>query len=264
MYRTGVAANDAVGAIRGAMKWGGAMTTIEPTVPNPNPPERSSGLRELFARLFRLSRRVDGGVPKNRQSEQSTTSEQFFRTLESNFEALKNKKDTSNGARNLDDLKEKIQELLKGADRSWRTAYQVERLLVELYSGANLWVELNRRMNEATTLKIPSVQFYTTTAPTANISQLDNGANDDARRALLHRLVNDLQWFYTQRYIKRRYAVGAVRRVTTVFILSFLTFVVTLVVLMEPNVHSHFAQKNDQYTTEDRSPNENSTGGEVK
>jgi len=52
---------------------------------------------------------------------------------------------------------------------------------------------------------------------------------EDRKRAVLHRLVNDLQWFYTQRFQRRRTARILNHRVSKVFLAAFAVLLTVLI-----------------------------------
>lgn len=126
--------------------------------------------------------------------------------------------------------------LVESGKRDWRQAYRIEQQLAHLLDGDRLRTELARRMDEARQLNLPSADFYDARVKSELLD--DQAALDDAKvdrlRALLGRLTNDLQWFYTQRYVKRGYARFAVRRVTTAFVIAFVVFVMILLFLTDP------------------------------
>jgi len=109
---------------------------------------------------------------------------------------------------------------------SWRAAYQIEQLLSLVLTEAQLDTELKRRMAEASDLHLPYANI---------LQELSGKASDDhdktgtaKRRAVLHRLLNDLQWFYSQRYQRRLAAESLAYRVSRLFLYTFIVFFVVL------------------------------------
>jgi hypothetical protein len=125
---------------------------------------------------------------------------------------------------------------------TWERAYRIERLLVFIRPRSKLLIEVERRVSEAEGLKLPSAPKYraqlnaidadekaaigtaeeaararANAAPGTDVSQLDavaaqaqgraNAAKaqaDNQRRAILSAVLDDLQWFYQQRILKRK------------------------------------------------------------
>ncbi len=119
---------------------------------------------------------------------------------------------------------------------AWRDARLIEQRMVGLLSGATLWTELQRRVDEADRMGLPEAAFYRTQltendllkyAPQADATKQQQ--LDALARALLLRVVTDLQGAYTNRYVKTRYSTRAVRRASWVFGLSFLAFMLVLI-----------------------------------
>ncbi|WP_119421000.1 hypothetical protein [Desertibaculum subflavum] len=103
--------------------------------------------------------------------------------------------------------------------QSWRSAYEIEQLQCQLMTGGQLDTELGRRLDEAEARKLASVP-----ALKALLAKPEEGTETEQaerKRAVLHRLVNDLQWFYTQRYQRRRTARVLNDRVSLVFLAAF-------------------------------------------
>jgi len=108
---------------------------------------------------------------------------------------------------------------------SWRAAYQIEQLLSLVLTEAQLDTELERRMAEASDLHLPYAKI---------LQELSDKASNDEktritkRRAVLQRLLNDLQWFYSQRYQRRLAAETLAYRVSRLFLYIFFVFFVVL------------------------------------
>ena len=110
--------------------------------------------------------------------------DQFYATLSATYQQIRcSGQDLAPFA----EITTKIEGLLID-ERSWRNAYQVEQLMVPLYTGEKLGVELERRLLEAEKINPPISGYY---------SRLDlANAREEHKRAFLARLVNDLQWRY--------------------------------------------------------------------
>lgn len=112
-----------------------------------------------------------------------------------------------------------------GASTVWDDAYRLERLLVEILDRDRLNVELDRRILEIQIIDVPLSEFYRGRVRTPK----DEGGVLDAdqvefNRRLLGRLTRDLQWSYTHRELRRRYAHQAQLRVSFTFLLALVTF----------------------------------------
>ncbi len=145
--------------------------------------------------------------------------DQFYSTLAATYEQIK-----SSGAdlTAFADIKAQIEHVL-AADRSWRDAYRVEQLMVPLYSGAKLDIELRRRLLEAERITPPINGYY---------SHLDlEKADDERKRALLARLVNDLQWRYENRQVEAYYRGLLAQRTSWVFVIATILFLIPVLIV---------------------------------
>ncbi len=132
-----------------------------------------------------------------------------------------------NAARELND----ILEAYRGPDvnweaaRVWDDAFQCERLIVEVLDAPRLEIELERRILEAQSLNLPLAEFYRgrVRAPSSKDEVLGRD-QIEYNRSLLGRLTRDLQWEYSQRNLKRRYAHRAQMRVCFVFLAALAVF----------------------------------------
>jgi hypothetical protein len=82
----------------------------------------------------------------------------------------------------------RIREITSAGDErlSWKDAYDIEQQLVHLYDEATLRVELERRLLESDVSLHPTVsQWYR--------DRVEKVTDQDEQRALLARLINDLQ-----------------------------------------------------------------------
>jgi hypothetical protein len=109
---------------------------------------------------------------------------------------------------------------------AWDDAFLAERLMVSLYDPARLEVELERRILEAQAEGLAVAEFYRGRAGAAEPPA--GPERVAAHRALLARLVSDLQWHYSQRDLKRSYAHQAQKRVFWTFLLCLAVFVAVL------------------------------------
>ena len=150
---------------------------------------------------------------------------QFYITLEAYFAKLK-----SAGAPRCQQSYERIEQLLT-EEHNWTNAYAIEQLLVHLFDDCTLASELQSRVREAKdTLRPALAEYYAAEAAKASQSA-------DERRALLSRLVNDLQWRYTVNEVKRGYSKEITLKTGQLFILSLLVFAISvLATLMFPDL----------------------------
>jgi hypothetical protein len=164
----------------------------------------------------------------NPQAQDTKLLEQFFVTLDATLKQLVR---AGGDAAGKDDTVAEITGLLAGVP-SWRAAYHVEQLMVPLYAGASLEVELQRRMIEIRKFDAEVAGAY---------DKLLAGADEPARRACLGRLVNDLQWRYEQRNLKRYYTQSLTIKTSLIFVLAFVVFFLPKNVL-DPEVVRHYAR----------------------
>ena len=117
-------------------------------------------------------------------------------------------------------IHERIERLFK-AVHSWPNAYEIEQLLCFVISEQQLETELNRRLAEAQKLKLEHVAI------------IDKELHPDGRppgdkRIVLHRLLNDLQWFYSKRVQHRTASKRLLVRVSMLFMVALATFSLVL------------------------------------
>jgi uncharacterized membrane protein YeaQ/YmgE (transglycosylase-associated protein family) len=142
-----------------------------------------------------------------------------------------------------DEIGQSIRGLLaEESPPTWERAYRIERLLVFIRPRSKLLIEADRRVSEAEGLRLPSAAKYRAQLNTidadeksaiaaaddaararanapqgSDIAQLDAVAaqarsradavkmqSDNQRRAVLSAVLDDLQWFYQQRILKRK------------------------------------------------------------
>ena len=175
------------------------------------------------------SRRLDGRSGK-----------QFMRALSADFQKLKqNDRLAANQtvaadieatlARYADDLP--VDWL---SNDVWIDAYRIERLMINLYEGDQITIELNRRIANASAQKLGFADFYRNSALSAEPGSALKSEQIEANRTLLGYLIDDLQWHYNQLYLKREYANAAQRRVAWTFFLALTVFVVVMIAHFNP------------------------------
>lgn len=100
----------------------------------------------------------------------------------------------------------------------WSECYEVEQLMVHLFDEQTLSTELEVRLLEAKSALRKTVwEYYEREA-------LAVAGSTERRRALLARLVNDLQWRYTVQEGKRRFAKSLTTRTGIVFVIALSAF----------------------------------------
>ena len=82
---------------------------------------------------------------------------------------------------------ERIERLFQSG-RSWRNAYEIEQLLCFVLTDPQIAGELDRRLAEARALKLEYIDVIN--------KELEDKTKAVDKRLVLHRLLNDLQWFY--------------------------------------------------------------------
>jgi hypothetical protein len=165
-------------------------------------------LKLLSALNFTSLRRWRFG---NSQAQDGRLLEQFFVTLDGSLKQLVR---GSGATAHHEDIVAEVNRLL-GETPSWRTAYHIEQLMVPLYGGAALEVELQRRMTEMR-------KFDAVIASTYDALLAD--ADEAARSACLGRVINDLQWRYEQRNLKRHYTQSVTIKTSLIFLGAFALF----------------------------------------
>jgi hypothetical protein len=103
---------------------------------------------------------------------------------------------------------------------TWRNAYEIEQLLCFVLSPEQLETELQRRLAEAVALKLEYVTVIN--------QELQGTDPPPDRRILLHRLLNDLQWFYSKRNQHRAAGKRLMVRVSLLFMVALATFSLVL------------------------------------
>lgn len=153
--------------------------------------------------------------------------EQFVVTLRATFLQVKIKNPSA-----TPEILEKIEKLLQVA--SWQNAYEIERLLVEIYDGNTLDVEVDRRLVEIQTNlsenvsshyakkvdEIPKVDDTTPKETKISIA--------DKKRSILNRMINDSQWNFAIKETKRKYSREISTNNGLAILLSTVIFVLTI------------------------------------
>jgi len=146
------------------------------------------------------------------QEEVEELTEQFYVTLRAEVARL-SPQDEARSPKSF----QQIQELLNGRRAVWSDAYQIEQLMVDLFDERTLEIELQSRLLEGdSNLNAALVAQYTKLA--TNLKTVPD------RRALLARLVNDLQWRYTVNEVKRSYSKEITKTTGLIFMLSICLF----------------------------------------
>lgn len=114
---------------------------------------------------------------------------------------------------------ERIDRLFR-SPRSWRNAYEIEQLLCFILTDQQLQTELDRRLVEATALKLEFVDVIN--------RELQDTSRPVDKRIVLHRLLNDLQWFYSKRVHHRSASKRLMLRVSLLFMVALVTLFLVL------------------------------------
>ncbi len=155
------------------------------------------------------------------KKDQKQLTEQFRLTLKVSFDLAKeqNKKISS-------PIKEKIEKLfsqkIKDDIAAWRTAYKIEQYMTYVYDPDTLDIELSRRLKETEgKLEKKTCDLYS--------KKLEEAAKEEnKKRALLLRIVNDLQWFFTNREEIQDYIRYIRNRTLYIFSVSVLIFLASI------------------------------------
>ena len=138
--------------------------------------------------------------------------DQFYVTLEAYFSKVK-----ATGESKCKPAYERVGELLAIQPRTWSNAYEIEQMLIHLFDEATMAAELEVRLLEAQgTLRKELADRYREASK--------QGGTAEARRALLSRVVNDLQWRYTMDEVKRRYTKEITVKTGRLFIAALVAF----------------------------------------
>lgn len=146
------------------------------------------------------------------QEEIKELTRQFFVTLRAYVARLDNQ-----GENRSPKSFKHVGDLLQSGESSWSDAYQIEQLLVDLFDERSLEVELQSRLLECESNLRPGLA--------AHYVKLAATLKEPAeRRALLARLVNDLQWRYTVNEVRRTYSKDITRITALIFIMGIAAF----------------------------------------
>jgi hypothetical protein len=146
------------------------------------------------------------------QDEVKELTDQFYVTLRA-YVARLDKEDETRSPKSF----KQIEDLLKEGRATWSDAYQIEQLLVDLFDERSLEVELQSRLLEAESSLRPALAAYYVKLAGALKTPAD-------LRALLARLVNDLQWRYTVNEVKRTYSKEITKVTGLIFIVAIGSF----------------------------------------
>lgn len=128
------------------------------------------------------------------------------------------------------EIHELIRSKLGDDESTWHQAYEIEQLLAFIIREDQLTTELPRRMVEAKALNLSFVDELEKQYKDAYDKLLKANEDEERKkiqltlRCILHRLLNDLQWFYEQRIRRRDAAKRLSVRVSALFLSAFLFF----------------------------------------
>ena len=146
---------------------------------------------------------------------------QFYVTLEAYFAKVK-----SAGLPRCQDSYDRVERLLTNQPRNWTNAYAIEQLLIHLFDEDTVISELQVRVREAKDALRPALaEYYAAEAAKTPLSAAE-------RRALLSRLVNDLQWRYTVSEVKRGYTKEITLATGQLFVLSLAVFAASVLLTL--------------------------------
>jgi len=175
------------------------------------------------------SRRLDGRSGK-----------QFMRALSADFQKLKQGDRLPDNQAVATDIEATLARYTDDLSVDWLSndvwidAYRIERLMINLYEGDQVSIELSRRIANASDQKLGFADFYRNSALSAEPGSILKSEQIEANRTLLGYLIDDLQWHYNQLYLKREYANAAQRRVAWTFFVALTIFVVVMVAHFNP------------------------------
>ena len=159
------------------------------------------------------------GKPTTSEEEVKELTAQFYVTLRAYVARL-----GPDAAARAPKAREEVDALLNGDPPTWSNAYQIEQLLVDLFDEPTLEVELQGRLLEAEAhLRPPLFEHYVQRAQAAKSPQ--------ERRALLARLLNDLQWRHTVNEVKRTYSKEVSKSTGLIFVATVVAFALMILLL---------------------------------
>ncbi len=129
-----------------------------------------------------------------------------------------------------DPTTQRISELFLRSKPDWTTACEIELLLLYLFDDAALDAELGRRLVEAQSkLTVPMYESYQSDIARASL---------EGKRAILGRLVSDLQWYQTVTNKMFSYKRQATTYTSALFLIAFALFVMALYMFDLTLMHS--------------------------
>src|SRR4051794_16730835 len=180
----------------------------------------AGGLVPIRGRIRSSAETLMGQNPLASENEIKELTDQFFVTLRA-YVARLSAEDERRSPKSF----AQIEDLLKDdRPKQWSDAYQIEQLIVDLFDDRTLEVELQSRLLEAESNLSPSLA--------AQYAKLIGGLKTPGeRRAVLARMVNDLQWRHTVNEVKRSHAKAITKTTGFVFIASIAAFALTIAAL---------------------------------
>ena len=163
--------------------------------------------------MFKKNKRGFFGAVENERE----LLEQFYTSLNAMY--LKAKKGNINFS-DFEEISTRIEKLLQ-TEKSWRNAYQIEQLMVQIYDDETLEVELGRRLVDVKYMLSPDAAQY--------FDEKSKSPESEEKRAVLDRIINDLQWRYELRQLERYYHWLIRVRISIIFVLSVLVFFLPIV-----------------------------------
>ena len=118
----------------------------------------------------------------------------------------------------------RVSDLLEKGRHNWTNAYTIEQLLVHLFDDGTLANKLQVRVREAKSALKPALAEY------CAAEAAKTPMSSDKRRAVLSRLINDLQWRYTVDEVKRGYTKEITLKTGQMFVASLVVFAVVVLV----------------------------------
>jgi hypothetical protein len=122
------------------------------------------------------------------------------------------------------DIIEYLEDQFNDPSITWQKAYDIEQKLVFIMSPEQLDVEWDRRIVEAEDLGLPFASVLKQKYVNIREDAEKMEKNLSTKRALMHRLINDLQWFYQKRSSRREMAKILSTRVSWLFWFAFALF----------------------------------------
>lgn len=115
-------------------------------------------------------------------------------------------------------------------ERRWSDAYDIEQQIVHLFDRATLDAEFGRRMVEADQALHRKISAWYR-------ERAQESMNLEEKRAVLLRMVNDIQWRYTKDEASRGYIKQITKRTEFVFMLAVIVFAVAVFVVIFGQQH---------------------------